>query len=117
MAIAKFIDYIEKERNYSPHTIKAYAKDLDRFSEYCKDHHASNIDEIEYPLIRSWIVQLVEQGKTHRSINRKISVLRSYFNFLQRIDQRKTNPLRKHKPSKKAKKFNCHLQKKKLLNF
>ena len=63
MAIAKFIDYVKKERNYSPHTIKAYAKDLDRFSEYCKDHHASNIDEIEYPLIRSWIVQLVEQER------------------------------------------------------
>ena len=75
---SKFIDYIEKERNYSPHTIKAYAKDLDRFSEYCKDQHASTIDEVEYPIIRSWIVQLVEQGKTHRSINREISVLRLY---------------------------------------
>ena len=62
MAIAKFIDYIERAE-LPPHTIKAYAKDLDRFSEYCKDHHASNIDEIEYPLIRSWIVQLVEQER------------------------------------------------------
>ena len=117
MAIAKFIDYIEKERNYSPHTIKAYAKDLDRFSEYCKEQHASTIDEVEYPLIRSWIVQLVEQGKTHRSINRKISVLRSYFNFLQRIDQRKTNPLRKHKPLKESKKVQLPFTEKEIVKL
>ena len=117
MAIAKFIDYIEKERNYSPHTIKAYAKDLDRFSEYCKDQHASSIDEVEYPIIRSWIVQLVEQGKTHRSINREISVLRSYFNFLQRIDQRKTNPLRKHKPLKESKKVQLPFTEKEIVQL
>ena len=103
MAIAKFIDYIEKERNYSPHTIKAYAKDLDRFSEYCKDHHASNIDEIEYPLIRSWIVQLVEQGKTHRSINRKISVLRSILTSSSELIKGKPIHLENTNPSKKAK--------------
>lgn len=105
MAIAKFIDYIEKEKNYSAHTQKAYAKDLNDFSFYCQNEHQVNrIEQIEYPLIRAWIVQLVNAGNSNRSINRKISVLRSYFNFLQRIEVRDTNPLRKHKPLKESKK-------------
>ncbi len=39
MAIAKFIDYVEKEKNYSPHTLKAYQNDLERFAEYCSREH------------------------------------------------------------------------------
>ena len=105
MAIAKFIDYVEKEKNYSPHTLKAYQNDLERFSEYCLlEHQEDAIELIEYPLIRSWIVHLGEAGNSNRTINRKISVLRSYYSFLMRIEQRKTNPLRKHKPLKESKK-------------
>lgn len=105
MAIAKFIDYVEKEKNYSPHTLKAYQNDLERFAEYCsREHQEDAIELIEYPLIRSWIVHLGEAGNSNRTINRKISVLRSYYSFLMRIEQRKTNPLRKHKPLKESKK-------------
>ena len=105
MAIAKFIEYIEKEKNYAQHTRTAYKKDLEAFSAYClKEFQEATIDEIDYPLIRSWIVHLVEQGNSNRSINRKISVLRSYYNFLMRIEVRTSNPLRKHKPLKESKK-------------
>jgi integrase/recombinase XerC len=105
MAIAKFIDYVEKEKNYSPHTLKAYQNDLECFAEYCsREYQEDAIDLIEYPLIRSWIVHLGEAGNSNRTINRKISVLRSYYSFLMRIEQRKTNPLRKHKPLKESKK-------------
>jgi len=105
MAIAKFIDYVEKEKNYSPHTLTAYKNDLERFSSFCADQfQEERIDHVDYSLIRFWIVYLGEAGNSNRTINRKISVLRSYYNFLMRIDVRKTNPLRKHKPLKEEKK-------------
>lgn len=106
MSIVKFIDYIEKEKKYSPHTLKAYQEDLKRFEAFCIEEFDENsIAQIDYPLIRSWIVSLVQAGKTNRTINRKISVLRSYYNFLLRIEERTTNPLRKHKPLKEEKKI------------
>lgn len=106
MSIVKFIDYIEKEKKYSPHTLKAYQEDLKRFEAFCREGFDENsIAQIDYPLIRSWIVSLVQAGKTNRTINRKISVLRSYYNFLLRIEERTTNPLRKHKPLKEEKKI------------
>ena len=106
MSIPKFIDYIEKEKKYSPHTLKAYRDDLNRFQHFCNtEFNESSIAQIDYALIRSWIVMLVQEGKTNRTINRKISVLRSYYNFLLRIEERTTNPLRKHKPLKEDKKI------------
>lgn len=105
MAIVKFIDYVEKEKNYSPHTLTAYQNDLERFASFCTtEFQETSIDLIDYPLIRSWIVFLGQEGKSNRTINRKISVLRSYYNFLMRIEVRTTNPLRKHKPLKEEKK-------------
>jgi integrase/recombinase XerC len=105
MTIAKFIDYVEKEKNYSPHTLIAYQNDLQHFSNFCvTEYQETSIDLIDYPLIRSWIVHLGQAGNSNRTINRKISVLRSYYNFLMRIEMRKTNPLRKHKPLKEEKK-------------
>ena len=105
MAIVKFIDYVEKEKNYSPHTLTAYQNDLERFASFCAtEFQETSIDLIDYPLIRSWIVSLGQEGKSNRTINRKISVLRSYYNFLMRIEVRTTNPLRKHKPLKEEKK-------------
>jgi len=96
MAIVKFIDYVKKEKNYSPHTLTAYQNDLQRFASFCAtEFQETSIDLIDYPLIRSWIVSLGQEGKSNRTINRKISVLRSYYNFLMRIEVRATNPLRK----------------------
>lgn len=118
MAIPKFIDYMEKEKNYSPHTLKAYNKDLHDFASYCREEHQSEgIEQIDYPLIRAWIVLLVEAGNSNRSINRKISVLRSYYNFLQRIEVRDTNPLRKHKPLKESKKVQLPFTEKEIENL
>ena len=118
MAIPKFIDYMEKEKNYSPHTLKAYNKDLHDFAAYCREEHQSEgIEQIDYPLIRTWIVRLVEAGNSNRSINRKISVLRSYYNFLQRIEVRDTNPLRKHKPLKESKKVQLPFTEKEIENL
>jgi len=105
MSLNSFMDYLVKERNYSSHTIIAYKNDLIEFKKFClKEFNHGNLNTSNYSFIRSWIVSLVESGLTNRSINRKISVLRSYFNFLLKIGEIEINPLKNHKPLKEEKK-------------
>ena len=105
MSLNSFIDYLIKERNYSNNTIIAYRNDLNVFKNYClKEFNHENLNTSDYSFIRSWIVSLVESGLTNRSVNRKISVLRSYFNFLLKIGEIEKNPLKNHKPLKEEKK-------------
>ena len=105
MSLNSFIEYLVKERNYSSNTIIAYKNDLNVFKEFClKEFNHKNLNTSNYSFIRSWIVSLVESGLSNRSINRKISVLRSYFNFLLKIDEIDKNPLKNHKPLKEEKK-------------
>ena len=105
MSLNSFIDYLIKERNYSTNTIIAYKNDLNVFNNYClKEFNHENLKTTDYSFIRSWIVSLVESGLTNRSVNRKISVLRSYFNFLLKIGEIEKTPLKNHKPLKEEKK-------------
>tara|TARA_B100000963_G_scaffold354498_1_gene371123 strand:+ start:214 stop:1098 length:885 start_codon:yes stop_codon:yes gene_type:complete len=105
MSLKSFIDYLIKERNYSTNTIIAYKNDLNVFKNYClKEFNHENLKTTDYSFIRSWIVSLVESGLTNRSVNRKISVLRSYFNFLLKIGEIEKTPLKNHKPLKEEKK-------------
>ena len=105
MSLDNFIEYLVKERNYSSNTIIAYKNDLNVFKNFCLiEFNHKNLNTSNYSFIRSWIVSLVESGLSNRSINRKISVLRSYFNFLLKIGEIKKNPLKNHKPLKEEKK-------------
>lgn len=106
MAIDKFIDYLSFEKKYSPHTIAAYKKDLESFSEFFLKRYGDEvIDKASYSQIRPWIIDLVNQGIANRSINRKISSLKSYYNFLLKIEEIKTSPLIKHTPLKAPKRL------------
>lgn len=106
MAIKVFTSYLELEKNYSPHTVKAYSKDIGDFQDYCREHHQlKEIQNVNYSLVRNWIVILVEQGVSNRSINRKLSSLKSYYKFLVKIGDIQHNPLAKHKALKAEKKI------------
>ena len=105
MSLDSFIEYLVKERNYSSNTIIAYKSDINVFKKFClKEFNHKNLNTSNYSFIRSWIVSLVESGLSNRSINRKISVLRSYFNFLLKTGEIGKNPLKNHKPLKEEKK-------------
>ena len=107
MSIPSFIEYISYEKKYSVNTVAAYKKDLESFQEFCKqEFEDTNIINAPYSYIRNWIVELVEKNISNRSINRKISSLKSYYNFLLKTKQLKENPLRKHRALKVAKKIN-----------
>ena len=106
MSIPKFISYLRLEKKYSEHTISAYQKDIQSFVDFCAtDYGLGDIDKIEYPIIRSWIVSLVNTQISNRSVNRKIASIKAYYKFLQQIGKNDVNPLAKHKAMKTSKKI------------
>lgn len=115
MSILHFIEYIDYEKNYAQLTIKAYKRDLETFKDFCaKEFNEFDVTVVPYGIIRSWIVNLVESGISNRSINRKISSLKSYYNYLLKTEQIDKNPLRKHQALKVAKKVNVPFSQKEI---
>ncbi len=107
MSVSRFVEYIDHEKKFSPYTVAAYQKDLIEFKEFCeKEFDTPQIEGVPYSLIRSWIVQLVEKGLTNRTVNRKVSSLKAYYNFLLRTKQISESPLRKHQALKAEKRVN-----------
>ena len=106
MSLSSFIAYLRLEKNYSEHTIGAYERDIEAFSQFCGEHYnMESIVEMDYSIIRSWIVSLVDSGISNRTINRKISSLQAYYRFLQKIGQLKASPLIKHRALKTSKRI------------
>ncbi|MFD2516680.1 tyrosine-type recombinase/integrase [Salinimicrobium flavum] len=97
----RFFEYLELEKNYSPHTVTAYRKDLLSFAEFITaEYDQKALKEVNYPQVRSWIVSLAESGLSNSSINRKVSSLKSYFKFLQKTKQLEVSPLSNHRSLK-----------------
>ncbi|MFY7670141.1 tyrosine-type recombinase/integrase [Tenacibaculum sp. MEBiC06402] len=104
MYIESFLEYLLLERNYSSHTVKAYKTDLEAFNNFClKNFDTDSLEEVHYNMIRNWIITLVNQNVSNRTINRKISSLKTFYKFLQEIEVVKVNPLAKHKSLKTKK--------------
>jgi len=105
MPFKDFIDYLRLEKNYSVHTLTAYEKDLQVFLDFAsREYDYKHIKKVPYSVIRSWIVSLVDGGISNRSVNRKVSSLKSYYKFLLKTKQISENPLVKHKALKTSKK-------------
>ncbi len=106
MSIPHFIEYLQLEKKYSPHTIKAYEADLSAFLQFIsKDYQQEDIVLVNYPQIRNWIVTLVNSGIANRSVNRKVASLKAYYRFLVKSDQLQSTPLAAHKSLKIKKKI------------
>lgn len=106
MYLSEFISYLTLEKKYSAHTVKAYQNDVLEFKNFCgENYEIEDIDKVEYVLIRHWIVELSEKQIDNRTINRKISSLKAYFKFLQKIDVTTVSPLSMHRALKTAKKI------------
>lgn len=93
MVLPSFISYLRSEKRFSDHTIEAYERDLKLLGDYLADQYGSdNFDEIKATHLRSWIVQMSEQGISARTINRKLSSVRHYFRYLKKIGRSTANP-------------------------
>ena len=101
---AAFQDYLQLEKKYSPHTVIAYLSDVVSFESFVKSEFDSeDLLEVNYSLIRSWIVALVDNEISNTSVNRKIASLKSYYKFLLKTKQIEVSPLLKHKSLKTPK--------------
>ncbi len=104
--IESFLRYLEHERRYSPHTLKSYQNDLTQFRQFIKGIDASTeLHQVIYPHIRAWIVELVEDKISARSINRKMASLKAFYKFLLVREMCITNPTQKLKSLKTEKKL------------
>jgi integrase/recombinase XerC len=93
----KFITYLSSEKRFSEHTIKSYTTDLKQFTSFLLSEFQiiDEINEISFQIIRTWIASLLEKGINPRSVNRKISTLKTYFKFLIREGVLIENPMTK----------------------
>lgn len=95
--IEKYMSYLRYERNYSLRTEISYLEDLRQFSAFVEksfDEDVS-IDKIDADVVRLWIVSLMEKGLSERSVNRKLSALKSFYRYLLRNGVVDSNPLKK----------------------
>lgn len=113
MFLERFIQYIKFEKRYSPHTVSAYESDLDQFMLFLNNPGSAGVvpeptvthpNQISYHDIRNWMVELIGQKLTARSVNRKMATLRKYFKFLLQegvITENPTSKVRSQKIPKK----------------
>ncbi|MFH1045848.1 MAG: tyrosine recombinase XerC [Candidatus Omnitrophota bacterium] len=88
--IEKFLTYLEIEKNVSTHTLLNYRIDLKQINEFLQKKDALSVDRLD---VRKYLTHLKARNLQRRSINRKLSTLRSFFRFLVREGYLKVNPL------------------------
>ncbi len=91
--LEKFESYLESEKRFSSHTVTAYLKDVNQFLDAMEITLMEDLKEIKHSLIRSWMVALIEQGIVNRSVNRKLSTLRTFFKWCLQEKIVDSNPM------------------------
>lgn len=93
---ADFVQFISLERRYSPHTVKAYTHDLEHFASFLEETYAEvSLERVTPEAIRSWMAGMKAAGVTTRSINRKLSTLRSWGKYLMKQGHISSDPARR----------------------
>lgn len=95
-----FLHYLEIEKRFSLHTVNAYQLDLFEFKSFAEIKLDNDWLEVEHHLIRAWMVELLEKKLTNKTVNRKISTLRSFFKWMKNAGYLDVNPVQKVKPPK-----------------
>jgi len=92
----RFLAYIQYEKRYSPHTVLAYRNDLKQFFLFLDNQYkVSNIEDVTASMVRSWLVSLMEEKISPRSVSRKVTTLKSLFKFLVRNGAIAQDPMNK----------------------
>jgi len=96
MDITVFLKYLKLEKRFSSHTITAYQSDLLQLFAYLEEtYDLTSILEVRHFHVRAWVVELMQNKVTPRSINRKLSTLKTFFKFLKRRKEIQENPMLK----------------------
>ncbi len=105
MMIDRFLRYIKTEKRYSTLTASAYKQDLEEFAAYLINiYEVDDITKADNQMVRSYIVDLKQdKRRKNRSINRKISALRSFYKFCLREEAVTVSPMQGVKSLKQPK--------------
>jgi integrase/recombinase XerC len=90
--IDDFLRYLQAEKRYALHTIKAYKNDLNQFHAFCQESDNESMD-LHFRTIRSWVVSLMDSGYSSRTVHRKLTSLSTYCNYLIKEGQLESNPV------------------------
>ena len=94
MLIDQFISYIEAEKRFSPLTVEAYRRDMEQFAEYLKTgYELEDLTQVNQLMVKSYIVHMKEEELVNRSINRKISTLRTVYKYCLREELVEKSPM------------------------
>ncbi|MDA9555274.1 tyrosine-type recombinase/integrase [Pelobium sp.] len=116
MFLEQFLKYLQYEKRYSKHTLTAYKNDLLQYYSFLSLSE-TDIQSANHQIIRSWIISLIDDHIDPRSINRKISTLRSFYKFLIKEKIIQDNPVLKIQTPKTAKKLPTFVADDKLTNL
>src|SRR6187401_579875 len=115
MAVRRFLAHLQYEKRYSAQTLRAYESDLDQFFSYlANEYQITAVTDISHFQIRSWIVSLIDGEVTPRSVNRKITTLKSFFRFLLREKLLDQSPMTKIQSPKMTKKLPAFIDEKRM---
>lgn len=107
-----FLEYLQYEKRFSQHTLLAYAGDLSQFTQYLQEtYEIKTVQEITHTVIRSWIVSMMEEKISPRSVNRKITTLKTFYKFLLRQQVVTENPMLKIQSPKTSRRLPVFVEK------
>jgi integrase/recombinase XerC len=108
--LLQFEDYLKSEKRFSENTCVAYKNDLNQFVEFAQINRQEELKEVNYQIIRSWIVDLMDGGSSSRSVNRKLSTLRTFYRWCLKQGFTDNNPMLKIKGPKLEKRLPVFLK-------
>ncbi|MEL6676827.1 MAG: site-specific integrase, partial [Bacteroidota bacterium] len=111
-----FTDYLRVEKQYAVNTLQAYSRDLSDFAQFLETQSGANLfshegaTSVDHRLLRSWMGELMSEGKGARTVARKLSCIKSYYHFLQKAGYVDHNPALRVKVPKFEKKLPAFLK-------
>lgn len=111
IAIQPFMEYLRFEKRYSKHTLVAYQTDLEQFFSFLRSQYETELPEqVSTAMVRSWLAEIREEGVEARSINRKISALKSFYKFRMKKGWQAQSPLTAISTPRAAKRLPVYIE-------
>ena len=114
--LSAFLEYLSKERNDSPHTIKAYGRDVSAFAAFCTAHYGAGWSwrGVDRQAVRAFLGDLSRRGLAKRSAARALSAVRAFYRFLNKTGRAEANPARAARSPKLGRTLPVHLDRREL---